>query len=483
MHLNLKIVAYNLGYLLLLESIFLAGVAVYSLLYSDGLFTVFLISTLVTIISGLLLQNGTGLHFGKMSKRDIYLTVFFGWVIMSIFGSLPYILSGAIPNFVDALFETVSGFTTTGATILTDIEIIPRSILLWRSLTQWIGGMGIIVLIVAILPAFGIEGIQLFEAESPGVSAEKFRPGIKKTAKAMWLVYVGLTLIEVVILLLVDVSIFDAVNHSLTTLSTGGFSTHSASIAHFSPLVQYVIVLFMFIAGTNFALVYLAFNGNAKRAYKNEEWRYYVCGIIFFVAIVFYYLYSRGYYGLEESFRTALFQIVSIVTTTGFITADLTVLAPIMAFLFFLLLFVGGMTGSTSGSVKIMRLVLLCKESLLVLRKQLLPSGTVMPLRFNRSIVRALVIYRVLVFIILYIFLIIFASGIMLLLGVDMPTAFSSVATTLGNVGPGLGLVGPVGNFSEIPHMGKYLLTALMIIGRLELFTVLVIITPWFWKN
>lgn len=483
MSFNFKIIRYNLGYLLLIESIFLLFVSIYSFIARDGVFSVLMLSTILTGVCGLILKKGNKLNFGNMGKRDIYLTVFLGWIIMSIFGSLPYLFSSSIPMFADAIFETISGFTTTGATVVTNIEGLPRGILLWRSLTQWIGGMGIIVLIIAILPAFGIKGIQLFEAESPGIFADKFRPGIKKTAIAMWLVYLGLTLLEVVILYLVGMSLFDAVNHSMTTMSTGGFSTHSESIAFFPPIIQYIMILFMFIAGTNFALVYLGIYGKLSKIYKNEEWRYYLFIILVSFVVVFYYLYSRNFYGLEGSFRVGLFQVVSMITTTGYVTADLTTLAPVLTFIFFLLLFVGGMTGSTSGGVKTMRLVLLLKESLLVLRKQLHPNGSVIPLRFNKGIIKPVVAYRVMVFLVLYILILVVSTGVMLMLGVDLATSLGAVATTLGNVGPGLGVVGPVGNFSTIPQTGKWLLGILMVVGRLELFTVLVMLTPWFWRD
>ena len=417
-----------------------------------------------------------------LKKRDGYLVVTMGWLFMSLFGSLPYYLTGAIPDFSNAFFETVSGFTTTGASILNDIEAMPKSILYWRSLTQWIGGMGIIVLAVAILPILGIGGMQLFVAEAPGISPDKLQPRIRETAKRLWLIYLGLTILEALLLWLGGMSIFDAVNHSLTTMATGGFSTRQASIAHYqSPYLQYVITIFMFLAGTNFTLTYFALKGKLKKIWASEEFRYYVRIVVLLTVVVTIAIYNADK-GLEQSFRDALFQVVSIITTTGFITADYTAWHHVVIVLFFMLMFIGASAGSTAGGVKIIRHVLLIKNSLLELKRQLHPSG-VIPVRINARAVPRDITFHVLAFIMIYIGIFGAGSVALAMFGVDFETAIGAAATSLGNIGPGLGAVGPVDNFAGLPTGGKWLLSFLMLLGRLELFTILMLFTPYFWRR
>lgn len=418
----------------------------------------------------------------NIRKREGFLIVTFGWVVMSISGTLPYIMSGSVVSFTDAFFETLSGYTTTGASIITDLDIVPKDILLWRSMTQWIGGMGIIVLAVAILPILGIGGMQLFVAESPGLKADKLAPKIRDTAKRLWLIYVGLTVAELVMLKIAGMTWFDALNHALTTMATGGFSTQNTSAAEFSPAIQYIITLFMFLAGTSFTLTYFALVGNVKKVLENEEFRFYA-GIILLTTVgVSIVVASVSDVGFEKAFRDSIFQIISLITTTGFVSADYTSWTSFITMVFFILLFFGGSAGSTAGGVKIVRHIILVKNSILELKRQLHPSA-IIPVRLNGRAVDQSITYNVVAFIMTYIIIFALGSVIMTMFGVDLLTAMGSVATSLGNVGPGIGNVGPMDNFAWLPSGAKWFLAILMLVGRLELFTVLILFTPYFWRG
>jgi trk system potassium uptake protein TrkH len=343
--------------------------------------------------------------------------------------------------------------------------------------------MGIIVLAVAILPFLGIGGMQLFVAEAPGITPDKLQPRIQETAKRLWILYVGLTLLEAVLLSLSGMSIFDAVNHALTTMATGGFSTKNDSIAHYdSPMIQYIIIVFMFLAGTSFTLTYFGLKRQFKKIINNEEFVVYSLFILAITGIVTITLLIVKDFGLEQSFRDSLFQVVSLVTTTGFVSADYTMWASFLSVLFFILLFVGGSAGSTAGGVKIIRHIVLFKNSFLELKRQLHPSA-IIPVRISGKAIEQNIVFNVLAFIMIYI--LVFLVGVTLLssMNVDFDTAFGAVATSLGNVGPGIGEVGPVDNFSNMPTSGKWLLSILMLLGRLELFTVLMLLSPHFWKK
>lgn len=484
MFFNYRVIINILGIFLMLNGGFMLTCIPFSLYYQDGALWSITGSAALTAASGFLMWLFTNKNLKKeLKKRDGYLVVTGGWLMMSLFGSLPYILSGSIPNLTDAFFETISGFSTTGATILTDIEAVSEGILFWRSLTQWIGGMGIIVLTVAILPILGIGGMQLFVAEAPGISPDKLQPRIKETAKRLWLIYLGFTVIEMGLLWAGGMTFFDAINHSLTTMATGGFSTKNASIAYFtSPYIQYVIILFMFLAGTNFTMTYFALHGRFRKVIRNDEFRFYSGFCIMISLVVGLVIYGLGLDHLELALREALFQVVSIITTTGYITADYTAWTPFITVLFFVMLFFGASAGSTSGGVKIVRHIILIKNSILELKRQLHPNA-VIPVRYNGKAVSSDITYNILAFIMIYIFIFAVGSIIMGVLGSDFITAIGAVATCLGNIGPGIGSVGPVDNFASISAPGKWLLSFLMLLGRLELFTVLILFTPYFWKS
>ena len=406
---------------------------------------------------------------------------------MSIFGSLPYIISGEIPNISNAFFETMSGFTTTGASILGDeghkISQLPESLLFWRSMTQWIGGMGIIVLTIAILPLLGIGGMELFVAEAPGPTKDKIHPRIKETAKRLWIIYLGLTVAETIMLMFGGMTFFEAINHAFTTTSTGGFSTKDGSIADFhSSYIEYVIVVFMFLAGTNFTLLYFGFKGRFRNIWKNDEFKWYLMSVIGLTIVLTPFVMHFSQNGFGKAFRDTLFQVTSMITTTGYASADYMLWGSLVIFIFFLLLFSGASAGSTSGGMKIVRVVLLIKNGFMEFKRRLHPNA-VLPVHLNKEPVSNKIIYNLLAFVFLYLFVFTTGSIIVTALGVDFLEAISAVATSVGNVGPGIGSIGPSENFSALPDASKWVLAFLMLMGRLELFTVALIFTPYFWKR
>ncbi|MEM9327110.1 MAG: potassium transporter TrkG [Bacteroidota bacterium] len=484
MRFNYKVIIHILGILLVLNGLFMLLCIPFSLYFGEGDLIAISLSAGITIAVGFLLWITTRKNRSKeLRKREGYLVVTAGWLTMSFFGSLPYVLSGSIPDLTNAFFETLSGYSTTGATILTDIEAVNKGILFWRSLTQWIGGMGIIVLTVAILPILGIGGMQLFVAEAPGISPDKLQPRIKETAKRLWLIYMGLTVVETALLWIGGMDFYDAINHGLTTMATGGFSTKNASIAHYaSPFIQYVIIGFMFLAGTNFTMTYFGLHVNFRKVLRNEEFRYYLIFCLGISVIVGLIIFGLGHDSFEKSMRDALFNVVSIITTTGYVTHDYTAWTSFLTLFFFIMMFFGASAGSTAGGVKIVRHIILIKNSILELKRQVHPAA-VIPVRFNGKAVTQDITFNILAFIMIYISIFAFGSIIMGILGLDFMTAIGSVATCLGNIGPGVGSVGPVDNFAHLPAAGKWFLAFLMLLGRLELFTVLILFTPYFWRK
>lgn len=480
---NVKIIFRVLGLLLLIEGVAMLLALGVSIIYREYDQSAFLISSGINILLG-----GIIFFLTRNAKRDIgrregYIIVSLVWIVFSFFGSLPYVISGSIPNFTNAFFETISGFTTTGSSILADIEALPHGILFWRSITQWLGGMGIIVLSLAILPVFGIGGMQLFMAEVPGPTPDRISPRIRQTAKTLWGIYLIFTFAETILLWIAGMDLFDAVCHSFTTMATGGFSTKQASVAHWSsPAIQYIIVVFMFLAGTNFTLSYLAIKGKFRRVVRDEEIKYYGLFVLIFTGFIFTGLLFSENSGVEKAFRDSIFQVVSIITTTGFATADYLLWPPILTVIIFALFFFGGSAGSTGGGIKIMRIVLLLKNSYYELRRMVHPQA-IIPVKFNKHSVDSKIITNVLAFFMFYFVIFGFSTVIFSLIEPDMESAMGAVATSLGNIGPGLGNVGPAENFLHIKPEGKWFLSFLMLLGRLELFTVLVLFSPSFWKG
>lgn len=478
--------------------IFFLGVAmllplVIALIYQEASWSAFLVTAFGTMVSG-----GALFYIYKpeeeLRTREAFLVVGVIWFLGSLFGAVPFVLSGSLESYTDAVFEAMSGLTTTGATIFggvtaggiqnPDIESLDKSILFWRSLSHWIGGMGIIVLTLALLPLLGIGGMQLYQAEYSGSTADKITPRIQETALLLWTIYVGLTAAEFVLLWLhPSMDWFDALNHAFATLATGGFSTKNASIAAFDSMyVDGVITLFMFLAGINFALHYRLFTGDPKPFLENRELRFYVLIIVIFIAGIVGGLYLTQKYSFGEAIQYGTFQVVSIITTTGFGTDDYLLWMPFTSFLLFLLFFTGGCAGSTGGGIKMIRLMIIMKN---IKRefKQIIHPQAILPIRMGQKVVEPKILKTILGFFVMY--LIIFATGaiIMTTMGFDMMSAMGASIASLGNIGPAWGEFGPLSNYAQVPALGKWILLLLMMIGRLELFTVLVLFTPWFWKN
>jgi trk system potassium uptake protein TrkH len=481
---NLKGILKIIAYILIVEGIFMLLSALVGFYFNEKSALSILLASGTTIFSGFALyffmRKGNTKTLGK---REGYVIVTSSWIIISLFGTLPYLISGTIPLFTNAFFETVSGITTTGASILNDIEIMPKGILFWRSITQWLGGMGIIVLFLAIIPIIGGSGIsQLFGAEAPGPTTDKIHPKMAGTAKRLWIIYVFLTVFQSVLLAFGEMDMYEAVCHSFTTMATGGFSTKNASIAAYSAYSQWVIIVFMFFAGVNFTMHYFSLHGKFSKILENQEFRMYFFMLLFSSVFIAAGLYLAEIYDYEDAIRNSFFQVVSIVTTTGFVSADYLAWPSYLWILIFILMFTGGSAGSTGGGIKQIRLFLIVK-AIFVEFKYLIHPRAIIPVRYNKKSVNHDVIHKVLGFVLLYVLIFVFSTFVMSLLGLDFHTAAGSVIASLGNIGPGIGEVGPVDNFADIPVFGKWFLSFLMLVGRLELFTVLILLYPPFWKN
>lgn len=484
---NYRIVVKVLGLILFILGIFMLAPCIMAVFFDPSDVLPFIKSSAICLFVGVILFMIKAKE-KDIRKREGYLIVALGWLLLCVFGAMPYIFEELLQlSLVDAIFESTSGFTTTGATIFNDIESINPAVLLWRSMTQWIGGMGIIVFTIAIFPILGIGGVELFVAEAPGPTTSKIHPRIKEVAKRLWFIYLGLTLVLFLILYFISgMSLFDAVNHAMTTMSTGGFSTKNASIAHFdSALVEYPIILFMLLGGTNYTILYYLFKGRLKKVWSSEEFRFYLLLVFVLVTIVTVTLLVYDFFGFEPAFRKSAFQIISLITTTGFVTVDYTAWTPGLETLFFLMLFLGACAGSTSGGIKMIRHLAFFKTSYLELQRILHPRSF-LRMKIDGDVVASKVTMHILVFLLFY--MIIFSVGVFIasfFLADDMTpfkTAVGAVATCLGNVGPSIGSLGPVDNFSVLPDFLKIFLSIIMVIGRLELFTIIIILTPYFWR-
>lgn len=435
----------------------------------------------VSLILGLLL------HFltrnqpmdGAVKKRDAYLTVSLSWFVISVIGCLPYLFSQSIPSFSNALFESVSGFTTTGASILTEIESLPKSILFWRSMTHWVGGIGIIVLVIIIMPTLHIGGYNLFTLESS--LQVKIKPRIQSVGKRLLIIYLGLTFAEIIFLLLGDMNLFDSVCHAFGTIATGGFSPKNTSIAAYSPYIQYVIMAFMLLSGINFIVHYYLLKFQFKKAFNNEELKLYLKVILGIGLIIATGLYFQTDRSLELSFRDSFFQVISIISCTGFATTDY-MQWPVFAWvIIFLSMFLGGSTGSTAGGIKMVRHLILLKNIKRSFRQLISPNAFI-SIRLNKKTVSDDASNSIITFITVYFIVFVIGALLMVAFGADGATASSSVATCMAGIGPGIGTVGPASNFAHLSIEGKTLLTFLMIVGRLEIYTVIILFTRDFWK-
>jgi trk system potassium uptake protein len=480
---NFRIIARVFSLLLIVEGLFMLASAGVSFLYHESSVSSFLFSAFITIITGVIIFTPLRNVERIYGNKEGYIIVTGTWLIFSLFGTFPFILSGSISNFGDAFFESMSGFTTTGATILGDIESLPRGILFWRSLTQWLGGLGIIFLSLSVFPVIKSINIQLTATEFSGQPSDKIHPRIKDAAIRLVIIYILLTLTEAILLIIGKMPAFDAVCHSFSTLSTGGFSTRNDGIAAFtSPFIKIVITLFMFIAGTNMALVYFGLKGNFKKIISNNEFTFYALVCVVFIVIVSSFLYFQSGFSSGKALLEGTFHVVSIITTTGFYTQDFTLWGNIILIIFFILMFTGGTSGSTSGGIKIVRLLLITKNNRQELKRQIHPNAFI-PVRLDKHIVPQSKIHNLLTFIILYFIFMCLGTIIVSIMDYDIITSFSTSASMLGNIGPGLGTFGPFTNYSAVPIAGKWFLSGLMLLGRLELLTVMVLFTRNFYRH
>lgn len=455
----------------------------FSLFYNDGAWSAFFTSAVISCLVGGLIMTACRSK-KELSVREGFAVVTFGWIVFAVFGALPFLFSGAIASPVDAVFETMSGFTTTGSTILTEIEALPKSLLFWRSLTHWLGGMGIIVLSLAILPMLGVGGMQLFKAEVPGPTADRLKPRIQDTAKMLWGVYFLLTCVETFLLMLGGMTFFDAICHAFATLATGGFSTRNASVgAYNSSYIDGVITLFMILAGVNFALHFHALRGRFRDFFSSEELRVYLGIITVATAVIMTFNWWGSIYsGFAENLRFTLFQVASIITTTGFGTADFELWPVVGQYTLVLLMFIGGCAGSTGGGIKVARILLLFKHAQVQLFRLIHPRA-IRLVKLGNLPVDKEVMQSILGFFALFIAVFVVGSLLVAATGMDVVSSAASVIACLANIGPGLGSVGPVDNFAHVPDFGKVVLIVCMLMGRLELFTVLVLFFPSFWRK
>ncbi|MBO8158419.1 TrkH family potassium uptake protein [Thermosyntropha sp.] len=475
-----EVILNYIGKILIIIGISMLTAIIWAVYYNENEIWSILISSAITIATGLVLsfiyRNNNELNY-----REGFAVVSLGWLSASLFGSLPFVFSGYFPTFADAFFETISGFTTTGASVLKDIEALPYSLLFWRSLTQWLGGMGIMALFIAIIVSMGVRANQIFRAEVPGPISEKISPRIRETAKLLWITYVIISAVLFILLSTFGMNIFDAMCHTFTTMATGGFSTKNQSIAFYSPVIQWIIIIFMFIAGANFSLYYFAFkNRTLKNFYYNTEFRFYVYIVLGAAFLVFIAL--NHYSGMEERIRTTLFQVISILTTTGFATSDYEKWGSLGQTVILLLMFIGGCAGSTAGNVKVGRYIIILKRAKIELEQMLHPKALI-SLRFGDKVLSNSLIINVLQYFFLYIFLIFTGTLILGSMGVDILTSFTACVSCMGNIGPGFGMVGPVENYADIPYIGKYVLSILMLLGRLEIYPALILFMPKYWKE
>jgi trk system potassium uptake protein TrkH len=480
---NIALIVHIISVVIIFESLFMLFAIAVSVIYHEDIIKLLLETFAITFSFGMLLNVLTRKqNHVEPTIRESFVIVTIAWFAMGAIGTMPYIYTNSIPDFTNAFFESISGFTTTGSSILNDIEAMPKSILFWRAETHWLGGMGIIVLVVAIMPFLKINGIYLFQSESGGVDDEKISTKISKVARSLWGIYLGLTISEIIILWISGMPLFDSICHSFATIATGGFSTKNDSIASYSPLIQYIITVFMLLSGINFMVHALLLRGKVKTALKNEELRLYLEIIFVAVAIITAFLfYQHKELGFEHAFRDSFFQVVSIITATGFATCDY-LQWPIQAVIVIaLLMLIGASSGSTGGGVKVIRHLIMFKRIKKVF-KELISPKTIKVIRYNGKKIKPQYISRVLTFILVYYAIIAIGSLIMMLWTNDFPTSFGAVATSMAGIGPGFGTVGPVSNFAHLPAGAKYFMTVLMVIGRLEIYSVIVIFTKPFWQ-
>lgn len=500
---NWKIVSRTYGALLLIEALFMAIPTVAAYAYGDHDGAAFAVSTLVTLIVGAIAMRVGRNAQRRVSEREGYLIVALVWIVFSIFGMLPFYLSGALETVTDSWFETMSGFSTMGATVIENVEVQSHTILLWRAICQWLGGMGIIVLSVAVLPLFGLGGMQLYAAEATGVSYEKLSPRITQTARLLWGTYVFLTVIEMLLLNFFGMDMFDAVCHSMSTVATGGFSTKNTSFMNYGPAIQYTVGVFMLLSGINFTQLIYFMRGKPGRLYNDEETRWYVGAVLIItlvmtIGLFIYYSWIapaewlprlvdsnvlRGYaIQAEWAFRSAFFTTCSIMTSTGFATEDYMLWPQLLWVIVLLLMFTGGSSGSTAGGIKWVRIAIFAKNARAEMHRRIHPNA-VIPIRFNGKPLSQTSTNNVMAFMFFYVIIIIIATLFICASGISLDEAFGAAVSSMGNIGLAIGQFGPSGNYAAMPIAGKWVMTIVMLIGRLEIFTVLLLFSPVLWRK
>ena len=483
--LNWRFIAKVLGMILIMESFFLLLASVVSFIYHEPDFKFLLISIGFCLLFGfaLVFSGNLAEKSNDIGKRESFFTVTVSWLLFSFFGSIPFFISGTIPSFTDAFFETMSGFTTTGSSILSDVESVPHGLMFWRCMTQWLGGLGVVVFTLALLPLYGGGASQLFDAETTGLFHDKFRPRVVEVAKRIWGIYMTFTVVLILLFYIGPMDLYDAICHAMTTISTGGYSTKQNSIAHWgSTYIEFVAIIFMIIGAINFSIYYFLIKKNFKRVLHDEEIHWFLGMMVVATIIISAGLIITDQAGYFESFRNSLFHVVSLITTTGYSTHDYVAWGPFFWVILLVLMVVCGCAGSTSGGLKVVRMVVLVKNALNEFGRLIHPKA-VIPVRLNGHVLSIDIVQRLLAFAFLYLVIALFAVISLLLVGMGFDEAVGAAVTSLGNVGPGLGNYGPSGSFSELSDVAKWILSFLMLVGRLELFTVLILFTPGFWKK
>ncbi len=483
---NIKFTFHILGNILKFLGLLMLIPAIFPLLYHENDLWALVASALITSAFGFILERLTKPSdtVNEIERKDGFLLATLAWLGASVFGAIPYMLYGVLTNPADAFFESVAGFTTTGASVITDIEALPHGILFWRNFSQWLGGMGIIVLGIAILPRLAVGGMQLMGLEAPGPTTEKITPRIAETAKKLWAVYLGLSCLLVLFLALSGMPVFDSVLHSFSTMSTGGFSPKNLSIASYnSAAIDVIITVFMFIAGMSFVLIYWFLHGDFKRLLRNSEFKFYFLLNAIVIALITLELSTSIYPNIFESLRYVSFQVLSISTTTGFATANFDLWPSFAKWFLLIMMFFGGCAGSTAGGIKVIRTMVLFKKGYREMQKIVYPRAVV-PVRIDEKPVSDDIMSSITSFFLIYLFIFLVGTlAVMAIENISIITAISACAATIGNIGPGLGEVGPAGNYAHLASPTKVVLSFLMLTGRLELFTILVLITPAFWRK
>ncbi|MBU1344379.1 MAG: TrkH family potassium uptake protein [Proteobacteria bacterium] len=480
-----KFIASIIGILLVFLGLSMVFPLLVSFHYHDLAHDNFIRSIGITMVAGLILILVSKKRDSEeyINQKEGMTAVALAWTAIGLFGALPFYFDPEFTNFTDAFFESVSGFTTTGSSVMTDIEGAAKSLLFWRSLIQWLGGMGIIVLSLAILPFLGVGGIQLYKAEVPSPVPDKLTPRLSDSAKILWVVYAGITLTQIIFLLGGGMPLFEATCHALTTLPTGGFSPKNASVAHYnSAFFDYVMVIFMVLAGINFSLHYQMLRGKTLAFWEDTECRFFLGLTLGLTLLVTWDIYGSVYTSVKDAFRFASFQVVSILTTTGFATADYEKFPGLSQVILFVCMFIGASAGSTGGGMKCARILACFKYCYRELFKIIHPRS-ISHIKINNTVISDEVLRSIMGFLALYIGLFVLSSIALACMGVDMMTAFGAVAACIGNIGPGFGTVGPTENFAHLPVLGKWLLAWCMLLGRLEIYTVIILFVPEFWKK